>query len=79
VDSRSGVRRVDHAETVAWQDWSETRLSPRVVLGEGLSAATAWQCITACAALADSQIDAANVSVVGGNEEAIGARFIRVP
>ncbi len=77
VDARCGVARVDRAETAAWQDWSGPRLSPRVVLGEGLSAATAWQGIAACAALADGHADAANVSVVGANLQAIGMRFVK--
>jgi hypothetical protein len=75
VDARGGFSRVDEAETSAWLDWSGTRLSPRAVLGEGLSAATAWQCVAACAALAAGQASAANVSVVGGNQQAIGLRF----
>lgn len=78
VDARCGVPRVDRAETAAWQDWPGPRLSPRAVLGEGLSAATAWQCVAACAALADGRADAANVSVVGANQQAIGVRFVRV-
>jgi len=77
VDARCGVPRVDSAETAAWQDWPGRRLSPRAVLGEGLSAATAWQCVAACAALADGHADAANVSVVGANQQAIGVRFVR--
>ena len=47
VDARCGVPRIDQAETAAWQDWSGLRISPRAVLGEGLSAATAWQCVAA--------------------------------
>jgi 3-oxoacyl-(acyl-carrier-protein) synthase len=79
VDACCGVRRVDTAETEAWREWSGPRLSPRVTLGEGLTAATAWQCIAACAALMDAQANAANVSVVGGNEQAIGVRFECAP
>jgi len=75
VDARCGVPRVDQAETAAWQGWSGLRLSPRAVLGEGLAAATAWQCVAACAALTAREADAANVSVIGGNQQAIGVRF----
>ena len=75
VDARCGRCRLDQAEGAAWQDWSGHRLSPRVVLGEGWSASTAWQCVVACAALAEGRANAANVSVVGGNEQAIGVRF----
>jgi 3-oxoacyl-(acyl-carrier-protein) synthase len=75
VDARCGSARVDQAETAAWQDWHGLRLSPRATLGEGLGAATAWQCVAACAALAAGAATAANVSVVGGNLQALGARF----
>jgi 3-oxoacyl-(acyl-carrier-protein) synthase len=75
VDARCGVSRVDHAETVAWQDWAGARLSPRMTLGESLTAATAWQCIAACMAIAGGETKAANVSAVGGNQQAIGIRF----
>jgi len=54
-------------------------LSPKVVLGEGLMAASAWQCVTAVDALQLSRFRAANVSVVGPNQQALGARFCRTP
>jgi 3-oxoacyl-(acyl-carrier-protein) synthase len=79
VDARCGVGRVDQAETEIWRAWPGPRLSPRVVLGEGLSAATAWQCVIACAALSGGSVHAANVSVVGGNQQAIGVRFQKCP
>lgn len=72
-DSRTGVSRVDRAESKAWNSWTGARLSPKTVLGEGLMAAAAWQTVAA--------IDAAGpgrgtlVSVVGCNQQAIGARF----
>jgi hypothetical protein len=40
-------------------------------------AAPAWQCVAACDAVARQQYRAANVSVVGSNQMAIGARFVR--
>jgi hypothetical protein len=51
------------------------RISPKIVLGEGLAAASAWQTVTAIDALQQRQYDAALVSVVGCNQQAIGARF----
>jgi len=42
-----------------------------------LSAAKARQGVAACAALADGDADAANVSVVGANLQAIGVRLVR--
>lgn len=75
-DSRQDRPRTDAAEDQAWRDWSGSRLSPKRVLGDGLMASGAWQCVTACEALASGRFPAANVSVVGTNQQAIGARFI---
>jgi 3-oxoacyl-(acyl-carrier-protein) synthase len=67
--------RADAAEVAAWRDWTGTRVSPKQVLGEGLMAAAAWQCVAACDAVAGGRFAAANVSLVGPNQQAIGARF----
>lgn len=77
VDAACGVPRVDRPEARAWRDWAGARLSPRRVLGEGLCAGTGWQFVAACAALAEGWAEAATVSVVGGNQEAVGARLVR--
>ena len=69
--------RADAPEAAAWSDWTGPRLSPKRVLGEGLMAAPAWQCVSACDALARRQCQAANVSVVGPNQMAMAARFER--
>jgi hypothetical protein len=69
--------RAQAAEASAWSDWAGPRLSPKRVLGEGLMAAAAWQCVAACDAVASGRFPAANVSLVGGNQQAIGARFAR--
>ncbi|MBI5383342.1 MAG: hypothetical protein HZA90_01505 [Verrucomicrobia bacterium] len=76
-DSRQDRPRTDAAEDQAWQDWFGSRLSPKKVLGDGLMASGAWQCVAACEALARGQFQAANVSVVGSNQQAMGARFVR--
>jgi hypothetical protein len=65
------------AEQEAWHDWTGARLSPKALLGDGLMAGSAWQCVAACDTLAEGRFSAANVSVVGNNQQAIGARFIR--
>ena len=70
--------RADAAEAGAWADWRGPRLSPKLVLGEGLMAAAAWQCAAACDLIANGKFMAANVSLVGANQQAIGARFHRV-
>jgi len=66
---------LDGPEAAAWRDWNASRISPKRILGEGLMAASAWQCVAAVAALAEKKYAAANVSVVGCNQQAIGAHF----
>ena len=69
--------RTDAPEAAAWRDWTGPHLSPKRILGEGLMAAAAWQCVAACDSVARRQYRAANVSVVGSNQMALGARFER--
>ena len=76
-DSRLGCARLDAVEATAWRDWPGTRSSPKQVLGEGLMAASAWQCVAAVDALRGDRYRAAHVSVVGQTEAAAGARFAR--
>jgi 3-oxoacyl-(acyl-carrier-protein) synthase len=70
------LARLDAAELAAWQDWSGSRLAPKTMLGEGLAAASAWQCAAALDALRLGQCRAATVSIVGVNQQAIGAEFV---
>jgi len=67
--------RANAPEMLAWEDWKGPRLSPKQILGEGLMAAAAWQCVAACDAVANHRFKAANVSLVGFNQQAIGARL----
>jgi hypothetical protein len=69
--------RADAPERAAWRGWSGPRLSPKRVLGEGQMAAAAWQCVIAGDAVARGRFKAATVSLVGCNQQAMGARFIR--
>ncbi len=78
-DSSAGNFTTDKAEQSAWPDWSGPRLSVRRVLGEGMVAAAAWQCAAAVDAILAGQSSAANLSVMGTNQQAIGARFIKAP
>jgi len=78
-DGLQAAPRTDRAEALAWQDWSGARLSPKVVLGEGLMAAAAWQCVAAFDSLRAGSYPAATNSVVGCNEQAIAVRFITHP
>jgi len=70
-------RPADRAEVAAWRDWQGARLAPKALLGEGLAAASAWQCVAACDNIGRNKFAAANVSVVGLNQQAIGARFTK--
>ena len=74
-DGLNESRRADAAESSAWADWSGPRISPKMVLGEGLMAASAWQCIASCDLISQGKFAAANVSLVGANQQAIGVRF----
>lgn len=74
-DSLGGALRLHRAEADAWKDWAGARLSPKGVLGEGLMAGSAWQTVLAIDRVLQGEFDAANVSVVGVNQQAIGARF----
>ena len=76
-DGISDSPRTDAPEIAAWRDWSGPRLSLKRILGEGLMAAGAWQCVAACDALASGRFAAAIASLVGCNQHAIGARFVR--
>jgi len=75
-DGTSGNSRFDAAERIAWLDWSGTRLSLKRLLGEGLMAACAWQCVAAADAVARGACRASTVSIVGLNQQAVGARFV---
>ena len=76
-DSRTGCQRWDSAETAAWRDWQGPTLSPRETLGEGLSAATAWQFIAATERLRSARAKTAIISAAGSNQQAIAARLTR--
>jgi hypothetical protein len=77
ADGLQSVPHFDLAEVQTWEDWPSDRVSPKKVLGEGLMAASAWQCVAAVDALREGRNPAASVSVVGCNQQAIGAHFTR--
>jgi hypothetical protein len=77
ASARNALRR-DAAENSAWKDWTGARLAPRAILGEAFAASSAWQCVAACDALGRNRFTAANVSVVGASQQAMGARFTSV-
>jgi hypothetical protein len=74
-DGLQGVPRLDAAELDLWRDWAADRLSPLRVTGEGFVAGAAWRCVTAVQAAAEGRCRSAAVSVLGCNEQAMGAQF----
>ena len=76
-ESTHGLRVPGEAEAAAWRDWPGARLAPKRLLGEGLTAAAAWQCVLAVDEVQRGRFTAANVIVTGCNEQAIGARFVK--
>jgi 3-oxoacyl-(acyl-carrier-protein) synthase len=74
VDGLQAIRRYDAAEESVWHDWTSARSSPKKILGEGLMAAAAWQTVLAIEAVRRGA-SAALVSIVGTNQQAIGAAF----
>jgi len=77
VDGAGISPRSDAAERGAWSDWGGARISPRRILGDGMMAAAAWQCVAACDAISSGKFAGAYVSLAGSNHQAIGARFER--
>ena len=75
-DSLQGVASLDRAERAAWKDWPGPRLSPLQILGDGLAASGAWQVVAALDALRPGHYAGAHVSILGCNQQAIGARFV---
>lgn len=65
----------DAAEAGAWSAWGGWRLSPKRTLGEGLAAASAWQCVAAATAILRAESTRSLIGVVGANEQAVGAVF----
>lgn len=76
IDGVQNLPRYDTAEIAAWQNWNGQRVSPKKVLGEGLMAAAAWQCLLGIAAIHNGA-PTALISVAGTNQQAIGAAFTR--
>jgi 3-oxoacyl-(acyl-carrier-protein) synthase len=76
-DSRTCCAVTDGAETAAWAGTVMPKWSVKQFLGESFAAASAWQCVLACERVASGAASAAGVSVVGCNQQAIGARWVK--
>ncbi len=66
--------RSDTDESVAWADFPGRQREVAAILGEGMGAAVAWECVTA-AALATMDGQPVIVSAIGENEQAGAACF----
>lgn len=77
-DSTVGVAKYDVAEMTGWTSTRLPRVSVKKIVGESFAAASAWQCVVACAELMQGPRRASYVSVVGCNQQAIGARWVKV-
>ena len=77
VDDCCGHRASDAATARAWPDWSGPRLSPAPILGHGLSAAAAWQCVAACHSLHSGTAAEAVVATTGINQRAAALHLRR--
>jgi hypothetical protein len=78
VDDCCGHAKVDAATAQAWVDWAGPRLSPAKILGHGLSASGAWQCVAACHQLQSGHVAQAVVASTGASQRA-GALHLRRP
>jgi hypothetical protein len=74
-DGIQNIASVDEPEIKAWAEWPGNRLSLKCLLGEGLTAGSAWQCIAAAKWLEREPEHTAIISVTGYNQHIIGARF----
>jgi 3-oxoacyl-(acyl-carrier-protein) synthase len=74
-DSIAGWPSRDRDELSAWSDWRGARISSKAVLGEGLMAGGAWQCVAALDHLRAGRHRTAFVSIAGSHQQAIGACF----
>ena len=77
VDDCCGHPVSDAATTGAWADWSGPRVSPAPILGYGLSAASAWQCVAACHSLIAGAAAEAVVATTGHHQRAAAMHLRR--
>ena len=77
VDDGCGHPATDAATARAWADWRGPRVSPALVLGYGLSAAGAWQCVAACHRLQAGGAADAVVATTGNHQRAAAMHMHR--
>ena len=69
VDSRSGIRSFDEAETAMWRDWEGPAWSPKKLLGDSMGATAAFQVVAAVESLKSGSWKQAVVSSMGWNQQ----------
>jgi hypothetical protein len=74
-DATQGVPRLDQPEMDAWADWTGPRISPNRILGQGLMASAAWQCVSAIDGVSRGSHPRAIVHISGINEHVMWAAF----
>jgi hypothetical protein len=76
IDGLTGIHSLDRAELAASASWPGPRLSPALVLGEGMGIRCGFQTIAAIEALYNDHRSAV-VLASGGNQQSFSARFLR--
>ncbi len=75
-DGCQDVPWLDQPERAVWADWPGPRRSPRRVMGEGLMASAAWQCVAAADAVSHGAHRAVTL-ISGINEHVMWTGFER--
>lgn len=76
IDGLTGIHSLDRAELATSASWPGPRLSPALVLGEGMGIRCGFQTIAAIEALYNDHRSAV-VLASGGNQQSFSARFLR--
>jgi hypothetical protein len=76
-DGTQGLPVLDRAEVEGWADWTGPRISPGRILGQGLMASAAWQCVSGIDRIARGMHSRAVVHTPGINEHVMWASFDR--
>lgn len=76
IDGLTGIQSLDRAELAASASWPGPRLSPALILGEGMGIRCGFQTIAAIEALYNDHRSAV-VLASGGNQQSFSARFLR--
>jgi 3-oxoacyl-(acyl-carrier-protein) synthase len=75
MEGTQAIPVLDGPENRVWQNWPGRRSGVKQFLGEGLTAASAWQCVAGIKMLESQRFGSLLVSVAGCNQQVIGAHF----